>query len=184
MPKSGWKLPLTATRAALLPGGSDHVFRKLLYDMFTVGNRLEEIRRRLGARIGISGPQYTMMMAIAELEGSSGVSVGRVAEYLHVAQAFITAESGKLARQGYIEKKSDATDRRVSRLRISRKGSSALESLFPQLREINDVLFDLPSRERFEALGATFDLLVNSSRSALTLLEGDAVVAIRKAMAG
>src|SRR5229473_5733643 len=149
MPKSGWKLPLTATRPALLPGGSNHVFRKLLYDMFIVG-----------ARIGLSGPQYTMMMAIAELEGLSGVSVGRVAEYLHVAQAFITAESGKLAREGYIEKKPDSTDRRVSRLRISRKGGSALESLFPLLREINDVSFDLTSRKRFETLCAAFGQLV------------------------
>ena len=182
MPKSGWKLPLTATRPALLPAASDHAFRKLLYDMFTVGARMEEIRRRLGARIGLSGPQFTMMMAIAELEGLRGVSVGRVAEYLHVAQAFITAESGKLAREGYIEKKPDSTDRRVSRLRISRKGGSALESLFPLLREINDVSFDLTSRKRFETLCAAFGQLVDSSRRALTLLKEDDVVPIRKAI--
>ena len=182
MPKSGWKLPLTATRPALLPGASDHLFRKLLYDMFTVGARMEEIRRRLGARIGLSGPQFTMMMAIAELEGAGGVSVGRVAEYLHVAQAFITAESGKLAREGYIEKKPDSTDRRVSRLRISRMGGSALESLVPLLREVNDVSFDLASRKRFETLCAAFGQLVNGSRRALTLLKEDDVLPIRKAI--
>ena len=39
-----------------------------------------------------------------------------------------------------------------------RKGGSALESLFPLLREINDVSFDLASRKRFEALCAAFGL--------------------------
>jgi DNA-binding MarR family transcriptional regulator len=182
MPKTGWKLPLTATRRALLPGASDHAFRKLLYDMFTVGNRMEEIRRRLGARIGLSGPQFTMMMAIAELEGAGGVSVGRVAEYLHVAQAFITVESGKLARAGFVEKKSDAADRRLSLLRISRKGTNALGSLFPLLRQINDVSFDLAPRKRFEVLCAAFEQLVDSSQRALMLLKEDAVVPIRKAL--
>ena len=95
---------LTATRPALLPGGSDHDLRKLLYDVFTVGARLEEIRRELAARINLSGPQFTIMTAIAELEGSKGVSVGQVAEYLHVTQSFITVESGKLAQRGYIGK--------------------------------------------------------------------------------
>ena len=79
---------LTATREVLLPGGSDHSLRTLLYNLFTIGNRLEEVRRYLGAGIGISGPQFTLLMAIRELEGEHGVSVGKLASYLHVAGTF------------------------------------------------------------------------------------------------
>lgn len=44
-----------------------------------------------------------MMMAFAELRGKAGVSVGRAAEYLHVAPAFVTVEAGKLILKDYIE---------------------------------------------------------------------------------
>ena len=66
-----------------------------------------------------------MMMAIAELQGSAGVSVTKLANYQHVAPAFVTAEVGKLVRKGYISKNSDPADRRVSRLRIADGGASA-----------------------------------------------------------
>ncbi len=162
-------LPLTATRPALLPGKSDRAFRKLLSDFFTVADRIETTRRHVGAVIGISGPQFSMMMAIAELEGSTGVSVGQVADYMHVAPPFVTAESGKLCRKGYLEKKVDTVDRRVSRLRIGRNGREALESLIPLVQQINDVFFDLESREQFKTLCRALDQMVGSSRRALAL---------------
>jgi len=163
---------LTATRPVLLPDNSDRALRKLLYDLFTVGAQLEEIRRRVGARIDLTGPQFTIMTAIAELEGSKGVSVGRVAKHLHVAQSFITVESRKLAQKGYIGKEPDEQDRRVSRLRISRKGRSVLNSLTPLLQQINDVAFELKSRRQFETLCTVFEGLVGSSRRALALAGG------------
>jgi len=162
--------PLTATRPALLPQNSDHALRKLLYDFFTVGGRLEEIRRQLAARIRLSGPQFTILTAIGELEGTTGASVGQVAEYLHVTQSFITIEARKLAQQAYILKKPDSKDRRVCRLRVSRKGRSSLESLVPLLQRVNDVVFDLESRRQFEMLCATFDRLVESSARASALM--------------
>jgi len=165
-------LPPTATHPALLPGRSDHAFRKFVSDFFTVAGRIEATRRRLGARIGVSGPQYSMMMAIAELEGSGGVSVGRVAEFLHVAPTFVTAESGKLQRLGLIAKSSDADDRRVARLRISRKGRAALASLVPFLQQVNDMFFDLESPAQFATLCRALARMVETSGRALALACG------------
>jgi DNA-binding MarR family transcriptional regulator len=152
-----------------LPRGSDHAFRKLLYDFFTVANRIGETRRHLGARIGLTGPQFSMMMAIAELEGPEGVSVGRLANYLHVAPTFVTAESGKLLRKDYIGKRTDAGDRRISRLRIAGKGRAALRSLLPLLQRVNDQFFDLESRAEFKTLCQAFDRMVEGSLHALEL---------------
>jgi MarR family transcriptional regulator, organic hydroperoxide resistance regulator len=162
-------LPPTATHPALLDGKSDRAFRKFVSDFFTVANRIEATRRYLGARIGVSGPQYSMMMAIAELEGSAGVSVGRVAEFLHVAPTFVTAESGKLHRLGLIGKGPDAADRRVARLRISRKGRTALGSMVPFLRQVNDMFFDLESPAQFATLCRALARLVETSGRAIAL---------------
>jgi DNA-binding MarR family transcriptional regulator len=162
------KSRLTATRDILLPEGSDHALRTLLYDLFTIGARLEEVRRYLGSGIGITGPQFTLMMAVLELQGTQGVSVGKIADYLHVAGTFITAESAKLAHKNYLEKRTDPRDRRVSLLRVMPAGMKAIDSLLPELQQINDTVFELESREGFEALCSAANSLVSGSRRVLT----------------
>src|SRR5215472_16263738 len=174
--KKGHKLPLSVTRSALLSGKSDHSFRELLYNFFTISNRLEQVRRYLGSRVGLSGPQYNLMMAVAELQDSTGVSVGRVAEYLHVSGTFVTAETEKLVRKGYINKHHDRHDMRVSRLVIGEKGWMALSSLFPELQQVNDLFFAIDSKEEFEALQRTLQRMVESSQRTLALMNVTASV--------
>jgi DNA-binding MarR family transcriptional regulator len=161
---------LTATRDILLSSGSDHALRTLLYNLFTIGTRMEEVRRYLGACIGISGPQFSLLMAIQELQGANGVSVGKIAAYLHVAGTFVTAESAKLARKDYIEKRANPRDRRVSLLRVRPAGTRAIERLLPDLRNINDTFFELESREGFESLCRAADRMVEGSRRVLSLI--------------
>ncbi len=162
--------PVSATRPILLSGKSDHSLRQLLYDFFTVSAQMENVRRHLGKRIGLTGPQYSLMMAVAELQGRAGVSVGQVAEYLHVTGTFVTTESGKLSRKGVLEKRSDVQDGRRSLLSITPAGQKALSSLFPELQQINDIFFDLESRVDFERLCETLERLVGNSQRALALI--------------
>ena len=161
---------LTATREILLPSGSDRALRTLLYNLFTVGNRMEDVRRYLGSCIGISGPQFSLMMAVLERQGATGVSVGKIAEYMHVAGTFVTAESAKLAKKDYLEKRTDSRDRRVSLLRLRPAGMAAIDSLLPELQQINDTFFELESREGFDSLCRAADRLVEGSRRVLALI--------------
>jgi MarR family transcriptional regulator, organic hydroperoxide resistance regulator len=167
---SEFEFPVTATSRILVAGKSDHSLRRLLYDFFTVSARMEDVRRHLGKKVGITGPQYSLMMAVAELQGKVGVSVGRVAEYLHVTGTFVTIESGKLSKKGLLEKRPDAQDKRLSLLSIAPKGQDALHSLFPELQQINDVFFELESRTDFDRLCRTLQKLVGNSQRALALI--------------
>jgi DNA-binding MarR family transcriptional regulator len=144
--------------------------RKLVYDFFTVGARIEDVRRHLGNRIGITGPQYSLMMAVAELQGTDGVSVGRVAEYLHVTGTFVTSESGKLSKKGFLRRSPDRQDKRLSLISIAPNGQEALDSLFPELQQINDVFFELDARADFEELCRLLERLVSNSQRALALI--------------
>lgn len=168
--KTDFHFPLTATSPILVSGKSDHFLRRLLYDFFTVSAHLETMKRYLGKRLGLTGPQYTIMMAVAELQGKTGVSVGRVGEYLHVTGTFVTIESGKLHKKGLMKKLPDLQDGRVSLLSLAPKGVEALESLFPELQQINDVFFELGSRGEFERLCKTLEKLVGNSQRALALV--------------
>jgi DNA-binding MarR family transcriptional regulator len=161
------KLPISVTRGALLTDRSDHAFREFLYNFFTVAERMQEVRRHLGERIGISGPQYNLMMAIGELQGSDGVSVGQVAEYLHVAGPFVTTEAGKLVRMGYLRKVNDPGDKRVWRLSLGPKGWAALKSLLPGLQQVNGSFFAGISQSQFVVLCNCLAKLVENSELVL-----------------
>jgi DNA-binding MarR family transcriptional regulator len=169
------KPPLTATREILLPDGSDHALRTLLYNLFTIGNRMEEVRRYLGSTIGITGPQFSLLMAVLELQGVTGVSVGKIADYLHVAGTFVTAESAKLAQIDYVEKRTDPRDRRVSLLHVLPAGMAAIDSLLPELQQTNDTFFELESREGFESLCSAAERLVDGSRKVLARIRENSI---------
>jgi MarR family transcriptional regulator, organic hydroperoxide resistance regulator len=168
--KTDFQFPLTATSPILVSGKSDHSLRKLLYDFVTVSARMETVRRYLGERVNLTAPQYNIMMAVAELQEKSGVSVGRVGDYLHVTGTFVTMESGKLIKKGFLQKHPDAQDKRVSLLSLAPKGVEALHSLFPELQQINDVFFELDSRNEFEGLCKTLEKLVGNGQRAVALI--------------
>src|SRR5262245_9493951 len=98
-------LPPTISRDALLANGSDRRFRSLVADLFTVSARMEIVRDHLGRKLGITGPQYSLIVAIARLQGAGGVSVGTVAQALHVSSAFVATETGKLVRRRFLAKR-------------------------------------------------------------------------------
>jgi DNA-binding MarR family transcriptional regulator len=135
--------------------------------LFTISARIEQIRVRLASRLGISGPQYSLLRAVASLQGREGVSIGVVAEHLHVTSAFITAQSRMLAQRGLLNKREDAADRRVSRLSLTLKGERLVDEIVDEVRPINDIFFGGLPKGEFEVLSAIIQKLVDSSRSAI-----------------
>lgn len=57
---------------------------------------LDEIRQFRAKSLGISGPQFALLMAVMDLEQGDGVSIRHVAKAVHVDPSFITTQS-KLA---------------------------------------------------------------------------------------
>jgi DNA-binding MarR family transcriptional regulator len=167
---TAFALPATVSRAALLDNGSDERFRRLVYDLFTIAARMETVREHLARRIGITAPQYSVVMAIAQLQGRSGVSVGALAKVLHVSSAFIASETGKLARQGLVTKRQNPKDRRGVLLGLTRAARHRIARLTPEIRAVNDLFFGPLNRAGFEGLAAASASLVNSSHRVMQRL--------------
>jgi DNA-binding MarR family transcriptional regulator len=159
--------PPSISARSLLRARSDRTFQKLVFDLFTVAARMEDVRVHFASRMGISGPQYSLLRAVASLQGNRGVSVGMIAEHLHVTSAFIAAQSRELMQHGLMAKREDATDRRVSRLSLTSKGERLVDDIIAELRPINDLFFGGLQKSEFEALAAIMDKLVDFSRSAI-----------------
>ncbi|HEX7006883.1 MAG TPA: MarR family transcriptional regulator [Alphaproteobacteria bacterium] len=155
---------------ALLEDGHDRRFRKLVYDLITIAVRLEAVRDLLGRRMGVTGPQYSILMAVAHNQGERGVAVRAVADQLHVSGAFVTSEVGKLVREGLIEKRTNPEDRRSVLLSLTAEGEALIRDVAEAVRATNDRFFGALDRDDFLILGHIVDRMVGSSRAALTYL--------------
>jgi DNA-binding MarR family transcriptional regulator len=164
---ASYMMPPSVSVPSLLRGGNDRTFQKLVFDFFTISARIEQVRVHFASRMGISGPQYSVLRAVATLQGNEGVSIGVIAEHLHVTSTFITVQSGVLAQRGFLNKKADTTDRRICRLSLTLKGKRLVHEIINEVRAINDVFFGGLNRGEFEALTAIIDKLVGSSRAAI-----------------
>jgi MarR family transcriptional regulator, organic hydroperoxide resistance regulator len=161
-------LPLTVSRAALLPGGSDAEFRGLIHDLIAYGHKLDACRDAFATIAGISGAQYEILMLVSRADG---LSIGEVAARVHRSGAFITIEANKLVERGILDKVSDPGDGRRVLLRMNSKSLQLLERIAPYQRRINDVLFEFMDAKRFRELRALAAELVGRGDRAVAMLE-------------
>ncbi len=160
------RLPPTASRPALLENGSDDRFRRLVYDLLTIANRMTTVREHLGARMGISAPQYSLLMAVGQFQGAHGVGVTAVAKVLHVSSAFVATESNKLAEAGLLAKRANPKDGRAVLLSLTRAGRSLIARHSAEIRAINDIFFGTLTPRTFAAASAAMAALVRGSARA------------------
>jgi len=159
--------PPTVSRPALLVGGSDAEFRRLIHDLIAYGHRLDACRDAFAAIAGVSGVQYEILMLLSR---SAGLSVGEVAARLHRSGAFITIEANKLVARGILEKASDPGDGRRVLLKCNGKARALLERMAPYQRRVNDVLFERMDAQRFRQLRLLARDLVASGDRAVAML--------------
>jgi MarR family transcriptional regulator, organic hydroperoxide resistance regulator len=164
------RLPATVSRPALLEKDSDDRFRRLVYDLLTIASRMTTVREHLGSRMGISAPQYSLLMAVGQFQGERGVGVTAVAEVLHVSSAFVATESGKLALAGLLAKRANPKDGRAVLLSLTRAGRSLIARHSAEIRAVNDIFFGTLTPSMFAAASGAMAALVRGSARATASL--------------
>jgi DNA-binding MarR family transcriptional regulator len=169
--KTSFRLPATVSRPALLERGSDERFRRLVYDLLTISSRMATVREHLGGRMGISAPQYSLLMAVGQFQGKNGVGVTAIARVLHVSSAFVATESGKLVKAGLLTKRANPKDRRGVLLGLTRAGRALIERNSDEVRALNDMFFGALTPAMFAGASAATAALVRGSARALAHLQ-------------
>lgn len=165
-PRQGYRPPLSITLPDMLVDGSDETFRRLIYGLFVVHDRLETCRDAFGREIGLSRSQYWLLIAVARRQGDKGTSLRALADHLMVAPSFVTTGVAKLVKRGLLAKTPNPDDRRGLLVTLTRDGEATLDRLAPFLQEINDTLFDGVDRPEFETVLRFVDrFVINTARA-------------------
>jgi DNA-binding MarR family transcriptional regulator len=133
--------PLTVTHAELLSQGSDDGFRETIYTMVQALGRLQTCREAFGRALDLTGSQFAVLFGAAYRQGTEGISIRALADYVHLAPTHVTTEVGRLIQLGLLVKQANKQDRRGVLVRLSPKGEAAIARLAPFLQNVNNLLF-------------------------------------------
>src|SRR5712672_4803108 len=104
------------SQAARKRGGMDdatsknqELVRQFSWAITSINVHFQEIRQFWAGTIGISGPQWMILMAIADLDQGEGVSVKVVSKMLHVDPSFVTTQSKMLEKRGLMRRRPPLT---------------------------------------------------------------------------
>lgn len=122
---------------------------------------LDEIRQFRAKSLGISGPQFALLMAVMDLEQGDGVSIRHVAKAVHVDPSFITTQSKLLEKKGLVRRQVDSHDARVVKLSLSDKAYKQIAGLAADERALNSFIFEELSVEDLEQLTSQLGDLQN-----------------------
>lgn len=163
-------MPLTVSRPELLEEGEDSLFRQAIHDSLGFSVRLQEIRNRLGESIGLTGPAYSILIAIEHLGEKDEVGISRVSDHLHLSGAFVTIEVNKLVDAGLVRKRPNPKDGRRVLLDVTDKARKLLAKLTELQQPVNDTIFAGLDRKQFHVFADIIASLVEGTEEALALI--------------
>jgi DNA-binding MarR family transcriptional regulator len=176
-PKEDAFPPLTISLEAFVKNGSDRVFRQLIFELTGLRNQMQRHSDQFARYIGTNNAQFHVIMIMADMPD---LTVGQIAQLMNVTSQFVTIEIGKLIRNGIVEKRPNASDRRSSFLNLTSKGKNLVRELAPVLRRANNLHFRSLTTDRAKILTETIHAIVEDGRRVIHELESPD---IRNAMA-
>ena len=132
----------TKPRGTTNIGSVNHdLVRQFGWDIAAINVHLQEIHSLWATAIGVSGPQWMILTAVAELDRGEGVPVNVVSKMLHVDPSFVTTQSKMLEKNGFMRRKTSIADARVVQMSLTDKSYKRIASLALQQEELNNFIF-------------------------------------------
>lgn len=117
------------------------IVRKFLWDIASINVHLDQIRQFWAQTLGVSGPQWMILMAVAELDRGQGVPVKDVSTMLHVDPSFVTTQSKVLEKYGLVRRVTSAYDARVVLMSLSDKACKQVANLSSRQELLDKFIF-------------------------------------------
>ncbi len=149
------------------------VVRRFTWVVASINVHLEELRYFWAKALGISGPQWMILMALMDLDQDDGVPVNAVSKKLHVDSSFVTTQSKLLEKKGFLRRRTSREDARIVQMSLTDKTYKQLAGLAAQQEALNDFIFAELSDRQFNELNDTLTMLKNRLEKATLKVVAD-----------
>ncbi|WP_047308580.1 MarR family winged helix-turn-helix transcriptional regulator [Rhodopseudomonas palustris] len=140
---------------------------QVIWDFVSISNNLEDMRRAWAKLFGISGSQWLILMAIADLDQGKGVSVGDVSQKIHAVSTFVTTQTKILERMGLLNRVPSTEDARVVLMSLSDEARGKIEHLSPRWEALHEYIFRDFDAEALNDVKAKLEMLKHRTKLAM-----------------
>ncbi|MGY3473778.1 MarR family transcriptional regulator [Bradyrhizobium ottawaense] len=92
--------------------------------------------------LGITGPRWTILMAVAYLGKEKGVLLNLVSRSMHVDPSFVITHYKAAREKRFLRRKSSASDARIVQMSLTAKTRKHLATLAPRQKARDELAFD------------------------------------------
>ncbi len=149
------------------------IVRQFVWDIASINVHLDEIRHFWAKELGISGPQWMILMAIGDLDRGIGVAVKDVSAMLHVDPSFVTTQSKMLEKNGFMRRIPSTADARVVLMSLSDKASKRIATLSSRRDHLSQFVFSGFDEATLKDIGDQLSALKGRLEKATLMLAVD-----------
>ncbi|MCK1513224.1 winged helix-turn-helix transcriptional regulator [Bradyrhizobium sp. 190] len=119
----------------------DKLLSEFTWNLVAINVYLEDIRRIWASALGVSGPQWLILMAISDLDTGAGISVGQVSTKIHASSTFVAMQSKSLENSGFLARAVSPNDARVVLMSLTEKSRTEIAKLSLLRTNLRDNIF-------------------------------------------
>jgi DNA-binding MarR family transcriptional regulator len=120
---------------------NQEIIRRFVWDIASINIHMDGIRYFWAKELGISSPQWMILMAVNDLDRGKGVPVKDVSAMLHVDPSFVTTQSKMLEKNGFLRRIPSGEDARVVLMSLTDKASKRIANLSARRESLSTFVF-------------------------------------------
>lgn len=144
----------------------DRAVRDLVWNIVEIHSQLEEIHKSWAELLGITEPQWLILMAVDELDEGRGVSGISVANKLRIHPAFVTNQTKKLEQLEFLARVTSPDDARFLQISLTQKARTEMAKLQDKRQALNSTMLTGLDEESVDYLNKRLAAIAKNSRLA------------------
>ncbi len=149
------------------------IIKRFTLEISSINSHLERVRQIWGKALGVSGPQWMILIAISDLDKDDGVPINVVSKLLHVDPSFVTTQSKLLEQKELLRRTPSLADARVVRLSLTDKTRKHLAGLASRHKAFKRTVFEEFSEPELAEFTAKLAMLNNRLEKACLIVAMD-----------
>jgi DNA-binding MarR family transcriptional regulator len=119
----------------------DRAAQDFIWNIVEIRSQLEAIHKAWAHMLGLSEPQWLILMAIEELDEGRGVSGVAVANKLRIHPAFVTNQTKTLEKLQLLSRLTSPDDARFLQISLTQKARAEMTNYSVKRQELNSTMF-------------------------------------------
>ncbi len=122
--------------------GKDRINEEVIYNIASVYSLTNSFIGSFLSGYGLSPARFNILLMVKHVGKERGLPQNKISGLLLVTTSNMTKMIDKLENDRYVERISQNGDRRIKLIKITKKGSELLNSIWPHYRENIDLLME------------------------------------------